>query len=217
MTIYLEYAIVDNIVINLVLLCFVFWNVKNKLAAWKLTICIAVGMVFACVVPLASIGLLTAINPRNFYIAITILMAAKVFVTCVFLFFMSALIKFLNLRGALNNHLCDIVITYKGKEYKTRAYLDTGNRLIDPESKAPVVIISKRLYLKMVPILSGHYISFSTVDKADGKMFVFKPNKFEIVTKDKKTQHENVRIGLAMRDFKDKIKYEALLNVNLAV
>jgi len=217
MTIYLEYAIIDNIVINLVLLWFVFRTVKNKLVWWKMSICIALGMIFACCVPLASIGLLSALNPRNFFIAVTILMCAKVFVTIIFLVVMSALIRFLNMRGALTNHLRDIVITYGGKEFKTRAYMDTGNRLIDPESKAPVVIISKKLYLKMVPILSGHYINFSTVDKSDAKMFVFKPTKFEVITQNKKTAHDNVRIGLSGRDFKDKIKYEALLNVNLAV
>ncbi|MDR0461846.1 MAG: sigma-E processing peptidase SpoIIGA [Christensenellaceae bacterium] len=215
MSIYVEYAIIDNLVINFVLLGFLFKTIKHKLVLWKMAVCITVGMLFACVVPLASMGLLTIFNPKTFYVAIVVLMATKVFVTVMFLCVMSGLIKFMCMRQAVTTHLRDCIITYKGKEYKTKGYLDTGNRLVDPESNAPVVIISLKLYLKMFPVINGHYINFSTVDKSDAKMFVFAPAKFEIIDNKQKISHDNVRLGLSYKSFRDSIKYDALLNVNL--
>jgi stage II sporulation protein GA (sporulation sigma-E factor processing peptidase) len=145
---------------------------------------------------------------------------------------LSLLVKYLNLRQSVNNHLRDVVIHYDGERYKVQSYLDTGNRLIDPRSRAPVVIITLSLFLKMFPeitpdkivlnklaasnINDGHYIQFSTVGSDKGKMFVFAPEKIEIVDNRKTKVHQEVRLGVSMKGFKDTIKYDALLNANLA-
>ena len=156
-----------------------------------------------------------------------------VFVVGIFLFayIMNLLIKYLNIRHSVNNLLRDVVIHYDNEKFKITSYLDTGNRLIDPKSKAPVVIITMSLFLKMFPDVSvdrifmnklckenindGHYINFTTVGE-DGNMFVFAPDQIEIMDGKKKiSSHDNVRLGVSMRAFKDAIKYDALLNAHL--
>jgi len=145
----------------------------------------------------------------------------------------SMLIKYLNLRHSVNNCLRDLVIYYKDEKFKITSYLDTGNRLVDPQSRAPVIIITLSLFLKMFPeigvervflnrlnsegIEDGHYISFSTVDKSNGKMFVFAPQRIEVIEgKRSMKTHENVRLGVSMKGFSDAIRYDALLNASLA-
>lgn len=151
----------------------------------------------------------------------------------VFAFFMlmKLLVKYLNARHSVSQHLRDIVIHYKGEKYEITSYLDTGNRLTDPLTKAPVVIISLSLFLKIFPDISadkivlakldkevedGRYIPFSTVGKG-GKLFTFSPSCLEVLeTKSKSKKHENVRLGVSMKGFKDAVQYDALLHANLA-
>lgn len=145
-----------------------------------------------------------------------------------FYFLMRLLVKFLNIRHSLSNNLRDIIIHHRGERYKITSYLDTGNRLTDPENGAPVVVISLSLFLKMFPDISpdrivlnklgdsdiedGRYIQFSTV-AGQANMFTFATQKLEITGG--KT-HENVRLGLSMKGFKDAVRYDALLNAKMA-
>jgi len=142
---------------------------------------------------------------------------------------LSKLIKFLNVRHSINNYLRDCVITMRGNKFRITSYLDTGNRLVDPKTGAPVVIITMSLFLKMFPdvtadrillqklgleIEDGRYIDFSTIDRS-AKMFTFTPTMFEIIDKKSSVAHSNVRLGVSMKGFKDAVKYDALLNANL--
>lgn len=210
MTIYVEYAVIDNLLVNAILLWFMFRTVRNKMAFWKMTMCAGVGLFFALVLPICSMSMLTVFNPKSFYLAIGLLMAVKVFVTIMFIWLLSILIKIMTKQGKAENFIRDVTITHRDREYKIRAFLDTGNRLIDPKSLAPVVVISRDLYMKMFPILSGYYIDFATVGKR-GKMLVFKPASFSI-----DNQSFDVRLGVSSKNFRTPIKYDALLNANIA-
>jgi len=283
MTIYLEHAIIDNMVINGLLLYLVFKTMKQRVPRWKVFLSALVGTGFALVLPLLSWSGVAAIVIRIFvgllmvfivqhksvrryilffllFIAYTFAFGGAVFgilfmtnnthgsllyfssntavpmgflVGGVFIFFllMKLLVKFLNARHSASQHLRDIIIHYKGERYKVASYLDTGNRLTDPQTKAPVVIISLSLFLRIFPDISadrivlnkldkevedGRYIPFSTVGK-DGKMFTFSPTALEILegNKNKIKRHENIRLGVSMKGFKDAVQYDALLNANL--
>jgi stage II sporulation protein GA (sporulation sigma-E factor processing peptidase) len=137
------------------------------------------------------------------------------------------LIKFLNIRASIGGHLRDLIIYYGDNKFRINSFADTGNRLIDPRSNAPVCIISLALFIKMFPeievdklilnklgdeITDGHYINYATVADASQKMFVFAPDKVEIVGG--KSTH-NVRLGVTMRGFGGAVKYDALLHVGL--
>jgi len=217
MTVYVEYAVLDNLVINVVLMAFVLYTVRRKLVLWKVLTCVGIGALFAVALPILAIGLLTFFSPRTFTIAIAMLMVIKVFVIVVFLAVMLGMIKILNKRHRIERFLHDVVITVGDQQHRVRGYLDTGNHLADGD--VPVVVISISLFMKMFPKwplspVEGHYINFSTVGKA-GKMFVFTPTKFEIADKNATKAHENVRLGVSTRGFRDAVKYDALLNANL--
>jgi len=283
MTIYIESAIIDNMVINTLLLYFVFKTIKQPVPKWRVLLSAAIGTVFAIVMPLLTWDGFAAFLVRMFIGAIMVFTVQSKSVTRFVLFYllfltytfafggaiygllfmfnstegaltfftyntavpmgvlvagvaafawvMRLLIRYLNVRHSVNNLLRDVVIYYNDEKFKITSYLDTGNRLVDPISKAPVIIITVSLFLKMFPDVSvdriflnklckegiedGRYINFSTVGE-NGNMFVFAPQKVEVVDKKQKRTHENVRLGVTMKGFKDAIKYDALLNANLA-
>jgi len=288
MTVYLEYVIINNMVINSVLLWFVFKTIKHRAVWWRILLSAAVGTGFALAMPLIQIpgvgGAIAMVGIKIFVGAFMVFVACwnmnwvrqvlffllftaytfalggaiygitfaaqsaqtsllfftqatsvpiGVFVggAVGFLWVLSKLIKFLNVRHSINNYLRDVIITYKDNKFKITSYLDTGNRLVDPKSNAPVVIITMSLFLKMFPDISvdrialnklageniedGHYIDFATVERTS-KMFVFAPTSFEIVEKNKSGNSCDVRLGVSMKGFRDAVKYDALLNANLA-
>ena len=275
-TIYLENAIVDNMIINTLLLYFVFRTIKEQPKWRRIVLAAGVGTVAAIALPLLSytgiaaflirlfVGAMMVFIVQNknltrftlFYLlflgytfalggaiygllfmfhstagsllyftyATSIPMGVFVLTAVAGLYLINLLIKYLNLRQSVNNHLQDLVIYNDGEKFKVLSYMDTGNRLVDPESRAPVVIITLSLFLKMFPevtvdrvflnklnVKGGYYIDFSTVGNS-GKMYTFAPEKIEI---NKSKTVENVRLGVSMRGFKDAIKYDALLNANL--
>ena len=113
-------------------------------------------------------------------------------------------------RGICKN----IVIHYGTKKFIIRALVDTGNRLVDRASGAPVCIISLTVFLAMFPagLPEGYFINYSTVSNTGQKMFVFAPNKIEI--EGGKTT-DNVRLGVNFHGFGGVVKYEALLNMGV--
>jgi len=280
MTVYVEYAIIDNLVINALLLWFVFRTIKQPTPKLKIIASTIVGTAFALVLPLVQtqlyglggasgvlmalikllVGALMVLIVQHkslaryllfllLFVTYTFALGGAVYgvnqatsafpravtavpmgvfiaTAVVFMWILFKLIKFLNVRHSINNYLRDVIITYKDNRFKITSYLDTGNRLVDPKSNAPVVIISMSLFLKMFPdvdvmqlasnkltLAEGHYIDYSTVASSN-KMFVFQPSAFEIVDKrNKKTC--DVRLGVSMRGFRDAVKYDALLNAQL--
>ena len=285
MTVFIEYAVLDNLIINALLLWFVFRTIKQTPPKLKIFLSALLGTGAALVMPLLSytgviafliklfIGaaMVLPLQNRNFarfavfyllFLTYTFAFGGAVY-GILFMFnstsesllyftystsvpigalilvavaaakLISICIKFLNLRHSVNNYLRDVVIQNRGDKFRIVSYLDTGNRLVDPETRAPVVIISLSLFLKMFPEVSvdriflnkltqagiegGRYINFSTVEKSDAKMFTFAPQKFEVAQdKNRFKSCDNVRLGVSMRGFKDAVKYDALLNASLA-
>ena len=283
MTVYVEDAIIDNMVINTVLLWLVFKTMKQRVPKWRVFLSALAGTAFAVLLPMLSWTGVAAIAVRLFvglfmvfivqhkslrryilffliFMSYTFAFGGAVFgilfmmnnthgsllyfsdntavpmgllVGAVFGFYliMRLLVKFLNARHSVSQHLRDIIIHYNGERYQVASYLDTGNRLVDPLTKAPVVIISLSLFLKIFPDISadrivlnkldkcvddGRYIPFSTVGK-DGKIFTFAATALEVLEgsgKNKKVRHENVRLGVSMKGFKDAVQYDALLNAS---
>jgi stage II sporulation protein GA (sporulation sigma-E factor processing peptidase) len=285
MTIYLEYAIIDNLVINAMLLWFVFRTIKQRPPKLKIFLSALLGTGAALLMPLLSYtgviaffiklfvgaAMVFIVQNRNFarfavfyllFFTYTFAFGGAIYgVLFMFnstaeslLYFtyntsvpvgvliliglgaaksLSVCIKYLNLRHSVNNYLRDCVIQCRGDKFRVTSYLDTGNRLVDPETRAPVVSISLSLFLKMFPevgidrvflnkltqagIEGGRYINFSTVDKKQSKMFTFAPQKFEVAQdKNQFKECDNVRLGVSMRGFRDAVKYDALLNASLA-
>jgi stage II sporulation protein GA (sporulation sigma-E factor processing peptidase) len=256
MTVYLEDVIIENILINSMLLYFVCKTVKRYPVFWRVIWASIIGTVFAVVLPLLNYPEAFSVLIKLAVGAVMVLAAgfgksiikfilfytlflvytfsfggavyafgnAYVLIAVGFMFIF--LIQFLNLRHSISQSLRDCVIYYGSNKFKINCLYDTGNRLIDPKSKAPVCIISLSFFLKMFPdveidklimnklgdeIKDGHYINFTTVAKA-GKMFVFAPDKLEVAGG---LTTGNVRLGVALNSFRGAVKYDALLNANL--
>ena len=114
-------------------------------------------------------------------------------------------IKLCMYRKMYSNFVRDVQIEFKGKTYECKGFIDTGNRLCDPNTETPVVMISRALYLKMCPVLDGHYVNFSTIGSG-GRLWVFRPQSFLI-----NNRRQNVLLAVSNRRFRDYVKYDVLL------
>ena len=256
-------------VINSLLLYFVFKTIKQPIPKWRLLLSATIGTAFAILLPLLNFQGVVSVLVRLFIGALMVFIVQNkslsrfvlfflLFLTYTFVFggavygvmamagwesapvglvagvvfvmflVMKLLVKYLNVRHSASQNLRDVVIHHKGQKYQITSYLDTGNRLVDPETNAPVVIISLSLFLKMFPdippdkivlnrlsekeVESGKYIPLSTIT-GKSQIFTFPPEKFEIV---KGKTHDNIRLGVSMRGFKDAVRYDALLHSSLS-
>ena len=80
-------------------------------------------------------------------------------------------------------------IKYKEKIIKLNAFLDTGNKLIDPVTKVPVIIVKEK-YFKNIKEFS--FIPYNTISE-NGILKCIKPQEIKI---NNKTIHKKVKIGL---------------------
>ena len=94
----------------------------------------------------------------------------------------------------INNYNYIVEFTYNNKKYKYNAYLDTGNKLYDPYTKKPVIL----LYDKNLKIEHYFLIPYNTVEQK-GLLKAFKINKIII---DKKIINKKVIIALVNKPFK---------------
>ncbi len=145
-----------------------------------------------------------------------------VLVAVVLLFY--AILQCLLNRHRRKKYLNATVIHYAGHIFKLRGFLDSGNALSDPETHAPVCVISLPVFLQMFPqitadqilmkelprlVPNGHYLTCRTVHGKDD-IFVFPPDKLQI----NGTTVKNCLLGVAVKDLGNE-QYEALLNVKL--
>lgn len=142
-------------------------------------------------------------------------------------YFVSSLIKLFYRKKRENNFIYEAIIINNGKKVKINAFLDSGNTLIDPVSKKPVIIISYPLFNKLynLPleqiimkkvtsenIKNSHYISFDTVGKSSC-MLVFEIEEIKIlISKAQVRSIENVLLGLSFANISKIFYCDALLH-----
>lgn len=106
----------------------------------------------------------------------------------------------------------DIILFYNGKTFRLRAFSDTGNSLVDPISRLPVVIISKSKIEDAVTAPSISKIkNFRLIPcrTASGKydlLYGFKPDK--LIYENRETQ---AVAAISKEDFYD-LGYDAVIN-----
>lgn len=94
----------------------------------------------------------------------------------------------------VNSFIYTVSFIYNRKKYTYSAYLDTGNKLIDPYTHKPVIII----YDKSIDIKNPIYIPYNTVDNT-GLLKAFKINKIIINNKE---INKKVIVALSNKPFK---------------
>lgn len=138
-------------------------------------------------------------------------------------FLLTKVIKFLKQKSKIYNFIYDIKVENESRTVKLKAFLDTGNMLIDNISGKPVIIINFKTLSELLPKLSlddlllhksitkdGYFIDYMTVG-GSSKMFVFKPNKVLLKVKNR-LEELDVVLGVSIKGFGRDAYFSALLN-----
>ena len=107
-------------------------------------------------------------------------------------------IKSIKALKEIKNYYYKIKIVFEnGKDLELTSFLDTGNKLIDPITNKPIILINKKLLKGSINIRSPMYIPYNTINH-HGLLECVKPSYIEIENKKLK----NYLIGLSEESFK---------------
>lgn len=136
----------------------------------------------------------------------------------------------LSRRRTLQTFTCSVQISCKGKKVEEIGYIDSGNVLYDPLTSAPIVLITKDVFAKIVGedylfyvarpekikrLPYGHYVNAGgAVD--GGKMLVFMADKITIAEKGKVREYSHTLLGISGADFSKTLNSGVLVHSALA-
>lgn len=130
-------------------------------------------------------------------------------------------------RKIVNNFMFDVELFLNGKNFKMRAFLDSGNRLYDKENNRPIVIATSKVMLKffsaselteiMINSEKCKNVSNIGIKCIEGKinMPIVIAEKILIYNSDNENIINNVAVGINFSSFNDCVKYDMLLNPQL--
>lgn len=137
------------------------------------------------------------------------------------------LIKNLKRRLQQSNYYVPANLLHNGKTLNLRAFLDSGNTLIDPTNNKPVTFITYKSFCKMfedIPLSSillkktlpnlsnAHYISLNTISNQKNSVLVFTIEKL-LLTNDKKTVEINKpNLALTFSNLNKKLDSDLLIS-----
>lgn len=131
--------------------------------------------------------------------------------------------KWLSRKKRIENFCHELKIKHGAKIVDCKAFLDSGNLLVDPVTDRPVNLLNFKIFSKLFgedvdleSVLKGlgqkgamlaHYISFNTLNKSD-KILVFQVDEIRI---DGKTE-KNAMFGLSFKNFNQAFGSDVILN-----
>lgn len=143
----------------------------------------------------------------------------------VYVYFLINVVKIFYKKQKIDCFYYNLSLTANNKTKKLKAYLDSGNLLQDPNTGQSILILSLNNFLeifkdkitvvdyissKLDKKINGKYINFSTVGQKN-TMFIFEPNKVEILKENKTKQNISVLVGVSSNNF-SKNDFDALLS-----
>ncbi len=249
--VYIEYVLLDNIIIDYLLLKYTFKLLGGESGFWRLFFCACMGAAFAALLPLVSLPLWASLPIKALFAAGLVWAAGKfgtkrsyflslaVFhlytfllggsVTGIFNLFSLPLdreysvglvilaayllvklmhkgVRLLYRRKNVFAYVSDCEISFRGRTVRAKGFLDTGNRLYDRETEAPVVICSKSVAFELSDNLrvklGGKPLKIATAAGTD-EITVFKIDSLKIYRGDKANIFNNVLLGVAKTAFRD--------------
>ena len=109
-----------------------------------------------------------------------------------------------------------------------KAFLDTGNRLIDTNSNKPVVLINYNIFdalyggvsptdlllgkLENMPLKNAKFINVQGANGKMGKILLFETEELKIFLDNSVNIIKNAVLGLSLLKFGDVLEYSVLLN-----
>ncbi|GKX66604.1 sigma-E processing peptidase SpoIIGA [Inconstantimicrobium mannanitabidum] len=121
------------------------------------------------------------------------------------------IITFIKDKLVINKLIYDVEVVNKGKTIKFRAFLDTGNELVEPVTLLPVIILEENYFDEILPNKDVYYINYSTVSGWEGRLKGFKPDKLFLISGEKTIEKEAIICSCGEKLSKDR-EYEALLS-----
>ena len=121
-------------------------------------------------------------------------------------------------------------LNISGKKICLDAYIDSGNRLYDKKTGAPIIIVSafalEKVFGKdeMASLVFGektmtfrdvHYVSYSTVEGVAKKMVVFMADSLTLESSLCTKEYQNVCVGVTFKKFNDAINFDMLLHPSM--
>lgn len=150
---------------------------------------------------------------------------------CLICLLISKFIKHINRKKLINTFIFNAEIVNENKKTEFEVYLDSGNNLVDPITKKPVIIVDFSIFKKIVDvpfdkvitkkidekdIENSRYIDYGTVG-GNGKMLVFEVKEFllDYDAKNKKI-FKNAVVGLSFSPLKKSFDCGALIGPEFA-
>ena len=283
MEVYIEYVIIDNLIIDFLLLWSTLKIMGVKIKKYLLILSSIFGTIVSCLLPLSGLGgvllavikviigllmLMISHKPsslRSFIYAFlvftsltflmggacyaiivllggtfenisigkydTVLPVSIVIATCfIYAIVIFKVTKFIYRKKDMIPFMGEAEIEIAGNKYKFTTFMDSGNRLYDKKTGAPVVILSAFALEKFVSnddmaklifceqnktFENLHYLEYSTIEGKSKKIVVFSPQKVIIHTNDKTMEYDNICVGVTFKKFNDAIKFDCLLHPSL--
>jgi len=283
MEVYIEYVIIDNLIINTLLLLCMLSTLGVKSNFFRVFVSSAFGTIAVCLFPLVvlpkvfvtiakiCVGVIMVLLSFNFrsikqflygfmlFVLYTCLMGGAcyavikllggdadnlisgaydtiipvsliVLVCFVYAFIIFRLTKYIYRRKDMMPFMQHAKLKIGDKVLDLEAYVDSGNRLYDKKTGAPIIILSAFALEKafgkdeMASLVFGekastfkdvHYVSYSTVEGVSKKMVVFVADSLELSSGMGTHTFENVCVGVTFKKFNDAINFDILLHPSL--
>lgn len=283
MEVYIEYVIIDNLIINFLLLLCTIRTLGLKVNKFRICISSMFGTVAVCLFPLISIpkfflivsklcvGIIMVLLSFSFktvkqflyafglFILYTFLMGGACFAvikllggttqnitmgnydtivpvsivifSCfMYTYIILRLTKYIYRRKDMIPFMHTATLSIGEKSITLSAYVDSGNRLYDKTTGAPIIIISayalEKVYSKdqMVSLVFGeknelfnnvHFVSYSTIEGVTKKMVVFVADKLKVENANQTRVFENISVGVTFKKFNDAMNYDMLLHPSM--
>lgn len=283
MEVYIEYVIIDNLIINYLLLWSATKTLGIKSNIYMLAISSLFGTIVSCLMPLTPfngvflafikliIGMImvlmvskfksikTYVNTFILFVSYTFLMGGAcyaiitllggtfeninigsydtivpvsiVVLSCfIYAFIIFRFTKYIYRRKDMIPFMQTVDIKIGDKNCTFSAYLDSGNRLYDKKTGAPVIILSayalekyisqeeiaKLVFGEKSEIFNNvHFLNYGTVEGKAKKMVVFVPSNVTLHGSNKNSVLENIVVGITFKKFNDAINFDCLLHPSL--
>ena len=144
-------------------------------------------------------------------------------------FFIFQLVGVVKSRTARTSFVFDATVYHDNRSLKLKAFLDTGNTLVDPETNKPIIVITydyfKRLnrdaslheiLLSRVPkgVKNGHFINVGSVGKTS-KMLVVTMDAMRITQNKFSLFSEDVSFGITFAKIEQNLDCQMLISQDL--
>ena len=153
-----------------------------------------------------------------------------IFISFVYVLIIIAITKYIYRRKDMKGFVFAVSISVAGKVLHLTGFVDSGNRLFDPKTQKPIIIVSvyalEKYFLPadMASLMfleetkafgKPRMVTFSTVDGTTKKMIVFDAENIQIEMGNCLKTLDGVVVGVTFKKFSDAINYDVLLHPQL--